>query len=183
LEYSFAWHRPLERQQRCVFAVRGISPVIATVIILAVTVAIAVAVIGWITGLFGAATGGTEQLQIMPDSYINSSNVLHLHIVNKGSDVSLYKVEIAGLYTASKGDTNSYYYLSTSGDVKDKTFSSSKQQWNNFITIKAGEDAWLIINKTDAQQKAVPGTSYTVKVYTKNGNVFTATVVAESKKA
>ena len=73
---------------------RGISPVIATVIILAVTIAIAVAVIGWITGLFGAATGGTEQLQIYPDSFINAtSKQLLLHVQNKGGDVTIYKVE------------------------------------------------------------------------------------------
>jgi len=51
-------------------------------------------VIGWITGLFGAATGGTEQLQIMPDSYIsNSSQTLYLHVVNRGGDVTIYKIE------------------------------------------------------------------------------------------
>ena len=77
---------------------RGISPVIATVIILAVTIAIAVAVIGWITGLFGATTGGTEQLQVMPDSKLFSNGTLILHLRNSGSaDAVVYKVEIVGV--------------------------------------------------------------------------------------
>ncbi len=166
---------------------RGISPVIATIIILAVTIAIAVAVIGWITGLFGASVGGTEQLQIMPDSYINaSSNVLHLHIVNKGSDVTIYKIEIVGLYTVTEGDTNSYYLLSTAGDVTDTSTQPGdavNTQWttNNPLVINAGSDVWVLAKNTGATTTATSGTMYTVRVYTKAGNVFTATVQAVSK--
>jgi hypothetical protein len=147
-----------------------------------------VAVIGWITGLFGASVGGTEQLQIMPDSYINaSSNVLHLHVVNKGSDVTIYKIEIVGLYTAYEGDTNSYYFLpNTTGDVADtktKSGDAVNTQWksDNPLVISAGSDVWVLVNKTDAASTATSGTMYTVKVYTKTGNVFTATVQAVSK--
>ena len=143
---------------------RGISPVIATVIILAVTVAIAVAVIGWITGLFGAATGGTEQLQLMPDSNItvtSSGSKLYLHVVNKGGDVTIYKIEVSGVGAASIANAT------VTGDM----------QVNNdgTITVKAGADGWIVASLNG---NAVPGTSYTVKVYTKNGNVFTATVTA-----
>jgi len=129
---------------------RGISPVIATVIILAVTVAIAVAVIGWITGLFSSATGGTEELQIMPDSYINASGtqaVLILHVVNKGSDVTIYKIEAAGIGATA-----------------------------TTITVPAGADTTYTVTLPGS---AVAGTTYTIKVYTKNGNVFTATVIAK----
>ena len=132
---------------------RGIEPVIATIIILAVTIAVAVAVIGWITGLFGASVGGTEQLQIMPDSYINATNdTLLLHITNKGGDVTIDKIEIVGL----------------GYDDTDRT-------------ISAGANTWIATNTASLKlADATSGTLYTVKVYTKNGNVFTATVQAKS---
>ena len=110
---------------------RGISPVIATVIILAVTVAIAVAVIGWITGLFGATTSGTEQLQIYPDSNISASGKkLYLHILNKGNDLTIYKVVTcketvattitvpAGTETTLTISLNGTYTAGTSCDIK-----------------------------------------------------------------
>jgi len=105
-------------------------------------------VIGWITGLFGATTGGTEQLQIMPDSYIDVANKrLYLHVVNKGgTDVVIYKV------------------------------STGVEDVDTDITVTAGDDTTLEITLTKTYNA---GASYTVKVYTKNGNVFTATVVAK----
>jgi len=131
---------------------RGISPVIATVIILAVTVAIAVAVIGWITGLWGSLTGGTEQLQIYPDTYIqvnNGSCTLYLHVGNTGSaDAVIYKVEIGGVNSTTADNT-----------------------------LKPGEDTTLTYNITGT---CIAGSSYNIKVYTKNGNVFTAIVKAQS---
>ncbi len=146
---------------------RGISPVIATVIILAVTIAIAVAVIGWITGLFGATTGGTEQLQIMPDSYIkvnDTGSYLELHITNKGGDVTIYKITVDGV-----GDGDLANTVIVSGDALKNT--------DNTITVKAGADVYL---EVPLNGNAVPGTTYTVKVFTKNGNVFTASVTAKS---
>ncbi|WP_052884967.1 archaellin/type IV pilin N-terminal domain-containing protein [Thermofilum pendens] len=44
---------------------RGISPVIATVIIVAVTIAIAIAVAFWMTGIVGIFTGTVEKLEIV----------------------------------------------------------------------------------------------------------------------
>jgi len=129
-------------------------------------------VIGWITGLFGATTGGTEQLQIMPDSYIKDTNTgdnksyLHLHIVNRGSDVTIYKIEVSGVGTAKSWTT-------ATTDVTDTGAVTSTGD----IAVPAGSDIWIVAEIDD---DAVPGTSYTVKIYTKNGNVFTATVTAES---
>ncbi len=145
---------------------RGISPVIATVIILAVTIAIAVAVIGWITGLFGATTGGTEQLQIMPDSNITITATgvtkLYLHVVNKGSDVTIYKISVSSLGDADLANANVTGNIIKNGD--------------GTITVKAGADGWIVAT---LPKQAVAGTSYTVKVYTKNGNEFTGTVTAQ----
>jgi flagellin-like protein len=79
---------------------RGIEPIIAVVILVAVTLVIAIGVIGWIMGWWGTM-GAVESLQIFPDSYINTSaRQLVLHIKNTGSAAAvIYKVEIVGVST------------------------------------------------------------------------------------
>ena len=143
---------------------RGISPVIATVIILAVTIAIAIAVVGWVMGLFRGATKSSAQLQVLPDSYINVSGyALCLHVMNKGSATAkIVKVEISGIGT----------YTNATG-----------------ISIGAGKDAWIAITNTtittscknaenpqsfsnEAVANAVPSVTYDITVYTADGSAF-----------
>ncbi|MEZ0289511.1 MAG: archaellin/type IV pilin N-terminal domain-containing protein, partial [Sulfolobales archaeon] len=47
---------------------KAVSPLIATIILIAVTLAVAVIVVAWIFGLFGASMGPTEKLQIFQDA-------------------------------------------------------------------------------------------------------------------
>jgi flagellin-like protein len=79
---------------------KGIEPIIAVVILIAVTLVIAIGVIGWIMGWWGTL-GSTEQLQFYPDSYINAttdSEKLYLHVKNTGSaSAVIYKIEISGV--------------------------------------------------------------------------------------
>ena len=139
---------------------KGISPVIATVIIVAVALAIAIAVVGWIMGIWGAVTGGTEMLKIMPDSYI-SGTTLVLHVKNEGGTTAIiYKIEIVGLTTITT-------YVSNGNTI---TLSSE-------ASITAGTDTTLTIPLGDATPTA--GAIYTVKVYTVAGNVYTAQVTAQ----
>ena len=145
---------------------KGISPVIATVIIVAVALAIAIAVVGWIMGIWGAVTGGTEMLKIYPDSYIKTGTgesciIIHLRNEGGGSAV-IYKIEVSGLDTATINGT------STDGS----TFSSATSP----ITVKAGEELYIQAKMT---KEATPGATYTIKVYTRAGNVYTAQVQAK----
>ncbi|ABM80201.1 archaellin/type IV pilin N-terminal domain-containing protein [Hyperthermus butylicus] len=141
--------------------IRAISPVIATVIILAVTVAIAIAVIGWITGLFGATTSGTEQLIIYPDSKLycyTSSATAILHIMNKGTaDSVIDKIEIAGL-----GTTDSF---TVNGQTVDE------------YTLTRGSDATI---EATISSTCTAGASYQVIVYTKSGYMVSTVIVAET---
>ena len=147
---------------------RGISPVIATVIILAVTIAIAIAVVGWIMGIFRSSTKSNVQLELMPDSYINATGTTAcLHIKNAGSAAAkITKISISGIKT----------YTNTSG-----------------VTIPGGKDIWLAIgsksNCTEANNpqqfspdpvNATPGVTYDVEIYTADGSVFPGTVTATS---
>ncbi len=128
---------------------KGISPVLATVIIIAVTLVIAIGVIGWIMGIWGSF-GTTESLQVFPDSYINaSSKSLSLHIKNTGTaSAVIYKIEIVG--------------------TTDTVAST--------ITISPGQDTTVDITLGATY---TPGTYYTVKIYTQAGNIYTAQVRAQ----
>ncbi|MET1100987.1 MAG: hypothetical protein ABWW69_00700 [Pyrodictiaceae archaeon] len=145
---------------------RAISPVIATIIIVAVAVAISIALVGWIMGLWGSFTGGTETLQIMPDSKLYAtSGTLILHIVNKGTAAAvIYKVEIAGIGSGSIVNATGTGVTISKGTITT-------------VTLSPGADATLTVNFTSSN--IVAGASYLVKVYTKAGNMFSASVVAE----
>lgn len=127
----------------------GISPVLATVIIIAVTLVIAIGVIGWIMGIWGSF-GTTESLQVFPDSYISASGPsLSLHIKNTGTaSAVIYKVEVVGVESVA-----------------------------TTITVSPGQDTSLTITLTSTTYTA--GTYYTVKIYTQAGNVYTAQVRAQ----
>jgi flagellin-like protein len=129
---------------------RGIEPIIAVVILVAVTLVIAIGVIGWIMGWWGTM-GAVESLQIYPDSYINTtSKTLVLHIKNTGSATAvIYKVEIVGVGTADLD--------------KEKTLTAGEE-----------ETAWTL----SFSGSVTAGTNYQVKIYTKAGNVYSATVKA-----
>jgi len=140
---------------------KGIEPIIAVVILIAVTLVIAIGVIGWIMGWWGTM-GAVESLQIYPDSYINTTdtlNKLYLHIKNTGSAAAvIYKIEIVGIET-----------LTNTGDFSGGTVKDG--------TVGPGVEDTLTVPLTGGY---VPGTNYQVKIYTKAGNVYTATVQAKS---
>ena len=83
---------------------KGISPVIATVIIVAVAIAISIAVAGWIMGLWGGF-GKTESLKIFPDSY-GQGNTLYLIVQNTGgSTAEIYKIIVSNQTVTSPTHT------------------------------------------------------------------------------
>ena len=136
---------------------KAISPILATVIIIAVTLVIAIGVIGWIMGIWGSF-GSTESLQIYPDSYIVNSTgggkvILSLHIKNTGTaTANIEKVEVLGIGTNSSVG----------------------------ISIKPGDYNWYNVTISSPSDYPTPGTSYQVKIYTAAGNVYSAVVQAKS---
>jgi len=142
---------------------KGISPVIATVIIVAVAIAISIAVAGWLMGLWGTF-GATEQLQVMPTTTLQQSSngnwYLNVTIKNTGSkDAVVTKIELVGVgSTASTGVT-----VNPSLPV----------------TIKQGTTQTISINFGNAAS-IKPGTQYLIKVYTDSGGVYQGYVTAQS---
>ena len=126
---------------------KAISPILATVILIAVTLVIAIGVIGWIMGIWGTF-GATETIQVFPDSSISNSE-LTLHIKNTGTaSAVIYRIEVVGLTTVT--------------DVEE--------------TVSPGSEVTITVPITAS---AVAGTTYQVKIYTRAGNVYSATVQAK----
>jgi len=138
---------------------RGIEPIIAVVILVAVTLVIAIGVIGWIMGWWGTF-GATESLQFFPDSYIDvANNQLLLHLKNTGSaSAVIYKIEISGVETLT--ETGKF----TGGVVTGGT-------------VGPGTEAILTI--PISQGKYTAGANYLVKIYTRAGNVYSITIQAK----
>ncbi|MEM2524483.1 MAG: archaellin/type IV pilin N-terminal domain-containing protein [Desulfurococcaceae archaeon] len=138
---------------------KGIEPIIAVVILVAVTLVIAIGVIGWIMGWWGTF-GATESIRVYPDSYITNT-MLYLHIKNEGSAAAvIYKIEVSGLGTASINNTNGTLGAPSGGEVK----------------VDPGAEGWIECSLGTA---AVAGTRYQVTIYTRAGNVISATVQAK----
>ena len=139
---------------------KAISPILATVIIIAVTLVIAIGVIGWIMGIWGTF-GSTEMLQVYPDSYINATldnttkpYVYHvkLHIKNSGTATAVFsKIEVVGLGTFTP----------------------------NVTKIDPGETSWIDATNTTTVT-VTAGATYQVKIYTAAGNVYSAVISTKS---
>ena len=143
---------------------RGIEPIIAVVILVAVTLVIAIGVIGWIMGWWGTF-GATESLQFYPDSYINAtSNVLVLHVKNTGSaSAVIYKIEVAGIGTVTGA-------ITTTGSVTGTIITGTE------VTVGPGAEGTLVAT---LPANALAGANYLVKIYTRAGNVYSVTVQAK----
>ena len=139
---------------------RGIEPIIAVVILVAVTLVIAIGVVGWIMGWWGTF-GATESLQFYPDSYIQigaGQNTLILHVKNSGSaSAVIYKVEITGVATVTTPVV--------AGAGTDVT------------TLTPGQETQISLAFTET---VTAGANYLVKVYTRAGNVYSVTVQAKA---
>jgi flagellin-like protein len=76
-------------------AKKGISPILATVILIAVTLVIAVGVIGWVMGIWGSI-GRTEMLSVTPLTL--SGNYLELLVINQGQiTATIRNITVEGL--------------------------------------------------------------------------------------
>lgn len=131
---------------------KAIEPLIAIIILIAVTVVIAIAVVGFIMGWWGTF-GAVEQIRLFPDTQLlvgNNTATILLHVRNEGTaSAVIYKVEIEGIPNAT---------------------------YNSTITLAAGQETTLSIQITGVTLEA--GTKYTIKVYTRAGNVYPITVTA-----
>jgi len=140
---------------------KGVSPVIAVLLLIAIAVATGILVYVWVTGLAGTLqqSGGqqvTEQVELLAYDW-SSTDTLTLHLKNTGGiDVVIEKVYIDGEDVSSS--------VTEPGE-----FSSSG------LTLSVGSTNHIKITNLTGY---TAGTSHIVKIVTKTGGVFTFTVVA-----
>ncbi|HWQ18119.1 MAG TPA: archaellin/type IV pilin N-terminal domain-containing protein, partial [Sulfolobales archaeon] len=140
---------------------KGLEPLIAAIILIAITIVIAIAVAAWVLGVFGTSVGGSEQLVVLPNATLNGSSTtwtLKFTVYNKGSTVS----EITGVAISNCSVT---------------TITPSLSQTQT-LTVGPGETKTFTAQLSSCSLS--PGVTYQVKVYTKAGNVYFTTVVAGS---
>lgn len=138
---------------------KGISPILATVILIAVTLIIAIAVIGWIMGVWGSMGGPSESLVVTGSSATCSGSDLEFEvsITNKGTaDAVISRVEVLGFGSSSTSVAVS------KGSATSQTFTVSGTSGNSCDNL-------------------VVGGTYQVNIYTQAGNVYSTMVKVISK--
>ena len=127
---------------------KGISPVIATVILVAVALVLAVALAGWVMGIWGGL-GSTEALQIAGSiSKVGTTVWVNATILNKGTaPANITKVEM----------------IDESGTLLiNKTTNA---------VVSAGGTLTYDFNMSSTGSVAV-GKTYMVRFYTTSGNLY-----------
>ncbi len=131
---------------------KAISPILATVILIAVTLVIAIGVIGWIMGIWGSLGGPSESLVVVGGSATCSGGTLTftLSIINKGTaDAVIRKVEVLGI----------------SGTPTPSS-----------TTISRGTSTDIEVTVSELTGCPAPGSTYQVNVYTAAGNVYSTVI-------
>ena len=131
---------------------KAVSPVIATLLMIAVAVAASVIVYVWSAGLLGTLMGGggaqvKEQLTV--ESYNWTSTDLEIYVRNVGSSA----LTVASIYI---GGANCTFASDTSD------------------TIGVGSSERFTVNPVGTPST---GTAYTLKIATKSGAVFSYSVI------
>ncbi len=137
---------------------KGISPVLATIILLAVTVAVGVAVASYVFGLFGSYSAASA-IKIQGSPTINSTaSTFNTTLVNNGGQsdaVGVVTVVVNG--TALNGNVQSALAINGGGGLL-----------NLNVVFPAAVNSYAFI----------PGTTYQVKISFNSGAILTTTIVA-----
>ena len=127
---------------------KGISPVIATVILVAVALVLAVALAGWVMGIWGGL-GSTEALYITGSvSKVGGTVYVNATIYNKGTSIA--NISKVVMYD----DVGSQLTNTTS------------------VTVQPGETKYIDFVMNPSTDVVAVGKTYVVRFYTSSGNVY-----------
>ncbi len=145
---------------------KALSPVIATIILVAVTVAIAIAVAAWLGALTFTYTN-VEQLNVTGASITVTGSSVAFGLSNSGtSDVTVASVSV-----------NGGSYTNQAGVISAGTCGSSTWVAGGPATIPKGSACTLTATFTTGGS-FVAGTSYSFKLTTTKGHTFPYTSTA-----
>ncbi|MDG6982922.1 MAG: type IV pilin N-terminal domain-containing protein [Nitrososphaerota archaeon] len=159
---------------------KGISPIIATVLIIAATLIAFAAVAGYIFGLFGSSTK-SAQAQVVGESLTaatGASNGLTMTFSNSGGQsvtITSVSVTIGGTTYSATPSTSSLAYTYTAGGVDVAGILPG-------VTTSVFIPNQLASSSLDGWTSALPsfnaGTTYTFSMALSNGITSTITVTA-----
>ncbi len=133
---------------------RGLEPVIATIIIIAITLGIAIAFIGWMWGFWGThSTVHAEALQFYSDSYFSGSDI-YLHVKTHLNPEARFKVSVPGY-----GINSIEVYKVEAGQVRVD---------NGVIIAKVGSDFWIKISL----DRPISSSEIRIKIYSDLGYLY-----------
>nr|MDO8044931.1 hypothetical protein [Candidatus Baldrarchaeota archaeon] len=138
---------------------KALSPVVAAIILIAVTVAVSIAVAAWMGALSFGFMGGSEQVKIVSVQFSGTNST------NKQITITLQ-------------NTGANDVVITSAKVGDTVIPSASITVSPDPTVEAGTSATVTFN-----YNWTAGQSYNVGVVTKAGNVFTYYATAPSSSS
>jgi len=160
---------------------RGISNVVATIILIAVAIALAVAVAIWVFGLFRSSAHAGTLNAISEDLYLSSGGTAYLvlYVSNPtGTTQNIVSVTLGGA-------TCTYVGASTSSPVSSGSVASSLSstisgvttESNNEVAIAGGTFAYLVYTCSGSY---TPGVQYSGTIYLSTGTSIPFTVTAQA---
>ncbi len=153
---------------------RGIDPIIATLLLVAITVAAGVIVYVFVTGLSGnlTASGGSQVTeQVSMDAYVYNPI---------GSGVAVY-VRNVGTATTTLDSSAMFFDGLAATDTHTGFAGKACQALATTYQIPVGTSCYFSFTTTptnNAANAATSGTSHTIKVVSKTGGTFVFTVIA-----
>lgn len=130
---------------------KGLSPVVASIILIAVTVAVSVVVAAWLSGMAFGFMGNAEQVSITDAQFASNGATLLVNVHNTGT--ATVTIKTAYIDTHQTPDT-----WSTTGTVN--------------ATIAKGDTTAFTITVPNTVTMN-PGASYQVKIMTAKGTSLT----------
>jgi flagellin-like protein len=168
---------------------KAVSPLIATIILIAVTIAIAAIVIAWVYGLIGPATATPEKLQIYPDARLVNTT---LTTTQGGTKVtvtvfSVFNVTVKNVGGVAISLSKVYLRENTScvatsfiNSVSSAVSSGPGYLFSYDTTTSSSLPVGQVANLTAVFSCSVsPGATYTVVIVTQSGQGYYVTVTAE----
>ena len=149
------------RKQRC------IDPLVALIVLIGVTIAIAVAFAGWAVNLWNTQSRVLEAIRVTGHVYTPENRTLKLRlVVHMKPKAEIYKVDIVGVEVGSTGVN---YWV-------DKVEVGNVIQDDGRITAPVGSKFWIGIS-LPGTKPVPPGTAVEVRIYTESGYLYRTTII------
>jgi flagellin-like protein len=158
---------------------RGISNVVATIILIAVAIALAVAVAIWVFGLFRSSAHAGTLNAISEDLYLSGGTAyLVLYVSNPtGTTQNIVSVTLGGATCSFQGASTSSPVSSTTVSTGTATTDGITGTVNGQVAIAGGTFAYLVYTCSGSY---TPGVQYSGTIYLSTGTSIPFTVTAQA---